>query len=129
MAGGTRDGRAGVTLLLIGAIVQLVVGLLVLVLGLYFSGLLGGTVNPDRQVLAWVFIGVGALSLAGGEVGLRAFRAGRIGRLQDAWIRGLVASLLPPIALITLVGAILCKLAAAQHRPGTPAEETHPFKL
>lgn len=99
--------RAGGIVLLVGAIIQVLTALAVAVLVLLMGrvdmppGIPAGLVQVAYAVLA------GLLAIGAG-VAFWAYADHRKGRVRPAWIKGLVASLLPPVQVVTLLGAVLC---------------------
>jgi hypothetical protein len=117
-----RDKRAGVALILVGSIVSFAAGILLVGFGLYFSGLVGG----PSFAFGWAAMVLGAVSVGGGEVGLSAYRLARGRRFRAAFIRALIASMLPPVQLVLLIGALLCREPAAEGDLVSEADE-NPF--
>jgi hypothetical protein len=115
-------------LLLVGAILSFLTGLFLIAYGLWAGQRLqaDGLEMTSRVMYAVALLGV--VSLAGGEFGLRAYRAARLGDASRAFSRGLAAALLPPLQPIPLIGAILCKTSAegvSRARPDDHADAPH----
>jgi len=114
MAGAQRSGKAkaGELLLLVGGILQLVLaGLMV------FFGALAILVtwNGVRFVLLGLVVG------AGGILGLAGYDRARAGNHHGAFSMGLAGTFLPPMNVVLLLGAILCKVSPeAQSPPPIP---------
>jgi hypothetical protein len=105
--------KAGTILLLVGSILDIagafflvLVGTLMLALGRNFLG--DGDASFPFAVIGALYLVLGVLLAAGALVGFGAWGRAKAGDARGGWVRGLVASLLPPIRLLTLVGAILC---------------------
>jgi hypothetical protein len=110
--------KAGTILLLVGAILHLVAAVVVLLFALFFL-FLGWTVGADDGAIVPVVMGIlyflgGVLLAAGGFFGMSAWKRATAGQLHRAWIHGLVASLLPTVQLVTLLGAIFI-LVSPEH--------------
>lgn len=106
--------KAGTIILLVGAIlhafgsfVLLLMGSLMLALGRSFLGGGRGGAFPFA-IVGTLYLVLGVLLAAGAIVGFAAWGRAKAGDARGGWVRGLVASLLPPVQLVTLVGAILC---------------------
>jgi hypothetical protein len=124
--------KAGTILLLVGAILSAVGGGLTLLMAL-FMGAVFGALSSEVDGGMWAggliagFYGIFALLLIAGSVcGFVAWRRAGRGDLQGAFVWGLVASLLPPLNVLLLLGAIFAKVcpeaeaAAARQRQGWP---------
>jgi uncharacterized membrane protein len=109
--------KAGKILLLVGAIVQ-VVGVFFVVmamtgLSLFLNGA-GDDAGFPGPLFLLLYGGMGVLLLAGAILGFIGWRKAEHGDLHNAWILGLVGSLLPPVQVVMLIGAILV-LVSPEH--------------
>lgn len=101
--------KAGTILLLVGAILH-AVGAVVLV-GIAIVMLTVGRAGDGSQpfaVIGVVYLVLGVLLAVGTVFGFLAHSKAARGDAHAAWVQGLVASLLPPLQLVTLLGAIFC---------------------
>lgn len=101
--------KAGRILVLIGAIMS-ALGAVMLAGTAIGLGLLPTESDADAAISMGISImyGVFAIMLVAGSVlGFLSHRNVGAGRIHTAWIQGLVASLLPPLQVLLLVGAIL----------------------
>lgn len=119
--------RAGEILLLVGAILAAAGAAFFLVLGVAMGFLqLGDAFGRAEPPFVWfvaAYFGIAVLTGVGAIVGFLAYGQARRGDARGAWIRGLVASLLPPVQVVLLVGAILCLTSPegqAQQRAASP---------
>jgi hypothetical protein len=120
--------KAGRILLLIGAILHpigsfflVVVGALMLVIGVNVFG--DGKATFPFAVIGTVYLILGIVLAIGAVFGYLAHASAKAGQAHRAWVRGLVSSLLPPLQVVTLVGAILCMVSPegeAQKRAQSP---------
>lgn len=111
--------KAARILLLVGAILAAVGAFLVLAMSLVLGAVFAEVEDPAEEAGAPAgaifgfllgFYGLfGVLSLAGSACGFVAWRKAERGDLSPAFVWGLVASLLPPVNIILLLGAIFCK--------------------
>ncbi len=111
--------KAGRILVLVGAIMSVAaaVFLLIATLGLAAFGQLASEAEADTAVAGIVTVVYGIIALltaVGAVFGFLSFASARRGDVHQAWIRGLVAALLPPVQLLLLVGAILI-LVSPEH--------------
>lgn len=120
MAEPSGQKKAGEILLLVGAILG-AVGAFFLLLASIALLVVGETVigEEEEQTMAPTIIGtvylVLALVLAVGVVfGFLAHARARRGDVHGAWVFGLVSSLVPPLQVLPLVGAILL-LTSPEH--------------
>jgi len=108
--------KAGRILLLVGFILHLV-GTVAAILGGWLFLYLArrhqqdGSPSFDSALVGGIYLGVGILLAVGSIVGKTALKRAENGQAHAAWVRGLVSSLLPPLQVVTLVGAILCKVS------------------
>lgn len=108
--------QAGRILVLVGAIMNFVGALFVVIAALGIV-VMQNVTDGGNVVTSFIGIMYGVLalvSIAGGIVGITAYHRAKAGEVHSAWIRGLVAALLPPVQAITLVGAILL-LTSPEH--------------
>lgn len=113
--------QAGGILLLIGAILAALS--VFLMLGMFAMMTWMGNTFADEPgmmgfpgFMAWMYLGFGVLSVGGAIVGFIAWSRQREGDLRGAGILGIVASLLPPVQTLILVGAILCMVSPEAQR-------------
>ncbi|MEK6985388.1 MAG: hypothetical protein AABX89_03275 [Candidatus Thermoplasmatota archaeon] len=103
--------HTGRILLVVGGVLQLV--------GAMFAVILLAAAAISFP-LAWFAIVVILLSVPGAICSLVGHSQAQKGNAEKAFVYGLVGSLLPPVALLPLLGAVLCKLspeAAASRSP------------
>jgi hypothetical protein len=120
--------RAGEILLLVGAFLQLAYAVLMLGFGVMVGWVrdaqAAGSVTPFPSWFVPLYFVLGALGLAGCVLTFLAYRAVGRGEPRHAFMLGLAGSLLPPVQVVPLLGAILCKVspesgqAVRQGRPG-----------
>lgn len=99
--------KAGTILLLVGAILNAAGAGLMLVFSLVFLVL--GTRFDEGEplgVMGAIYLGFGLLMAVGTVFGFTAHARATRGEAHGAWIHGLVASLLPPLQVVLLLGAI-----------------------
>lgn len=102
--------KAGKILLLVGAILHAVFAVLLIVMSVLMLSLSGalGDDTAFPMVVAVVYLVGGILLAVGSVFGFVAYRRAKSGHAHSAWVNGLVASLLPPLQVVTLLGAIFC---------------------
>ncbi len=112
--------KAGKILLLVGAILQ-AVGALFLLLGSMGLGFLNGELEGQDDalivILRTVYTILGIVSAAGAVLGFLAYGKARAGDARRAFVLGLIGCLLPPVQLLGLLGAIFCKVSPEGDRP------------
>lgn len=113
--------KAGEVLLLVGAIVSAASALLMVGLAIGFSALVAAFDDPDAPTwVAWLYGILALIMVASTAFGFVGYGKARKGDPQGGFVFGLVASLLPPVQVIPLLGAILCRASpegeAAAHR-------------
>lgn len=111
--------KAGTVLLLVGAILHAVgaffltaAGLLFLLIDKTFLG--DGEATFPATFVGALYLFLGLVMVVGSFFGFSAWRQSQGGQLHSAWVRGLVASLLPPLQVVTLLGAIFV-LVSPEH--------------
>lgn len=111
--------QAGTILLLVGAILAAIGALFMLALAIGMNVLFTALDEPDAPGLFFaIFYGALAIVMAAGSVfGFIGYGKGREGDAQGAFVFGLVAALVPPVQVVPLVGAILCKVSP-EAQPG-----------
>jgi len=129
--------KAGIVLLLVGAILSAAMALMALAMTA-FIGVVFAELSQEAFPGAFItlFYGGFALLLAGGSVcGFVGWRKAQAGDLSGAFVWGLVGSLLPPLQILLLLGAIFAKVcpeaeaAAARQRQGwAPPSQPPPFQ-
>ncbi len=101
MAELSTEAKVGKILLIIGVVLGLLSLLAMLFVGSMMmfgmAGLFGG--------LVYAIIAVDVVGLV---VGVLAIKKAMDGEMKSAGIYGIISSLLPPLNIITLIGAILC---------------------
>ena len=122
--------KASTILLLVGAILAAVGAFFMLFFTLFFSAIfseLSSESGAPEGIPSMIFgfYGLfGLLGAAGSVCGFVAWRKASNGDLASAFVWGLVASLLPPLNIVMLLGAIFAKVcpeAEAQARaPAAP---------
>jgi hypothetical protein len=121
--------KAATILLLVGAILSAVGAffflLMVAFIGAIFSGLpTEGTGFPFGFIAGFYGV-IGILVAAGSVCAFVGWRKASQGDFQGGFVWGLIGALLPPVQIVTLVGAILAKVcpeAEAQARPQAPPQ-------
>lgn len=117
--------KAGEIMLLIGAILH-TVGAGMLLVGGAILLLVGRALRDSAfptAVVGTVYLVAGVLLAIGSFFAWSAWKRAKAGDAHTAWVRGLVASLLPPLQVVSLVAAILCKVSPegeAQARAKAP---------
>ena len=111
--------KAGTILLLIGAIMHMIGAFFLIIFSVFMIGLGSAFEDDSGEVLFPVLFGLfyllfGVVLAVGGFFGFSAWKQAKANQLHSAWIRGLVSSLLPPLQLITLLGAIFI-LVSPEH--------------
>lgn len=115
--------KAGTVLLLVGAILH-TVGAFFLILFSVFMIAIGGAFADEEgafvpAMIGIVYLVIGVVLAVGSYFGFSAWRKAQRNELHSAWVHGLVSSLLPPVQVITLLGAIfllVCPEHDAQER-------------
>lgn len=103
--------KAGTILLLVGAIMQTVGAVLVIamsVLAGFLDRTLSGGDTNELMVVTAIYFAIGVFLGAGALFAFLAYGKAKSGNAYGAWVQGLVASLLPPLQVISLLGAIFC---------------------
>ena len=125
-------GRAGEILLLVGGILRIVGGALMALIGIFFASLLGSVFASSRSssgapppgwlpgFIAGFYVVIGIVVAAGGIVGIVGWKRAKNGDLGGAFVWGLVGSLLPPVDILLLLGAIFCKVSEGQAPQAMP---------
>lgn len=110
--------KAGQILLLVGSILQAVGAGFLLIFAIFFSAILGAAADPSGAdprltgvILASVYGIMGVLAGIGCIFGFLAHGRAKAGNLGGAFAFGLTASLLPPLQIVLLLGAIFCKVS------------------
>jgi hypothetical protein len=104
--------KAGRILILVGAILAAVTAVLAIGFAVGFALIFDEAAAEAAPfgvggVFALIYGGIGIMSAIGAVFGFLSFRAANAGQVHAAWIRGLIASLVPPVQVVALVGAIL----------------------
>jgi hypothetical protein len=106
--------KASGILMLVGAILSAAGAVLLLVVGLFFAAIFSGLEAEEgpfsfTSLIAGFYVVYGLVSGAGAACSFVAW--GRISRLDlhGGFVWGLVGSLLPPLNILTLLGAIFAK--------------------
>jgi hypothetical protein len=129
--------KAGTILLLVGAILSAAMALLALAMTL-FMGFVLAEISEEvfpGALFTLFYGGFGLLMVAGAVCGFVAWRKAQAGDLSSAFVWGLVGSLLPPLQILLLLGAIFAKVcpeaeaAAARSRQAwAPPPPSPPFR-
>jgi hypothetical protein len=101
--------KAGTILLLVGGILHVIGAVGLVAFSALYFGL--GSMFDDSAVMTVIGVVYVVLGLVAGVGAVFAFLAhGKAtrGDAHGAWVNGLVAALLPPLQLVTLLGAIFC---------------------
>ncbi len=113
----STEAKVGKILILIGIIIQVISITAVFTIG---SGMMGysGMMSYGYGMMNWggmmgsafggLFFVIGLIEIAGLIAGIYAYKAAEQGDFHNAGILAIVASVLPPLQLIMLVGGILC---------------------
>jgi hypothetical protein len=120
--------KAGTILLLVGAILQAVGAVVLMLYAILWGAIVramarraGGTGStPLPGFLSILFVALGILLAVGSLMSFLAHGRARAGDANAAFVRGLVGSLLPPVQIVPLVGAILCKVSPEGEGHGRP---------
>lgn len=116
--------KAGGILLLVGAILATVGAALLLVVSAFMFAIGENYLGEEDQatfpfaVVGGVYVVLGILLAVGAVLGYQAWGRAKAGDARAAWMRGLVASLLPPLQVVSLVGAILCLVSPEGEEQG-----------
>lgn len=111
MAKGQDLSKAGEVLLLVGAILSAVGALFMVMLAVGMTALFAALGEPEG---AWISILYGAFAvlMVGSAIfGFMGWNRARAGDLSGGFLFGLISSLLPPVQIIPLLGAIFCKVS------------------
>jgi hypothetical protein len=105
--------KAGTILLLVGGILQAVGSVILVLYGAFFAALVNKSGAPTGipAVFSWLFVALGVVGAVGCLMTFLSYGRAKAGDPQGAFVRGLVGSLLPPLHVVTLIGAILCKVS------------------
>ncbi|HUR62874.1 MAG TPA: hypothetical protein VM241_00170 [Candidatus Thermoplasmatota archaeon] len=105
--------KAGTILLLVGGILQAVGAVVLVLYGAFFAALVNKSdaPTPIPALFTWALVALGAVGAIGCLPTFLAYGRAKAGDPQGAFVRGLVGSLLPPLQVVTLIGAILCKVS------------------
>lgn len=104
--------QAGKIIILVAAILAVVGALFMVVFGILF-----GSINAaagEEAALDWfgpLYIVIGIITGIGSVFGFLGYGRARRGDAHGAFVFGLVAALVPPVQVLMLVGAILCKVS------------------
>jgi hypothetical protein len=106
--------KASAILLLVGAILAAISSVLMLVFTLLFSVVFARLTEETGAegfgVFLWFYGIFGVLAAAGSVCGFVAWRKAARDDLHGAFVWGLVGSLLPPLNIVSLLGAIFAKV-------------------
>ena len=105
--------KAGTILLLIGAILQTLLAALLVGVAIVMLLIGQAVFGEEGGAIPFVVIGVfyllfGLMLAVGAVFGFYGYGRAKAGDARAAWVRGLVSALLPPVHVVSLVGAILC---------------------
>jgi hypothetical protein len=118
--------KAGTILLLVGAILAAVATFFLLVASIFMLAIGQSLLSDGESALGLrlaggIYLGLSLLTAVGCALGFSAWTRAKAGDTRSAFVRGLVSSLLPPLQVVTLIGAILVKVSpegeAAQAAP------------
>lgn len=101
----STEAKIGKILILIGIIIQAIGIAAVLAIG---SGMMDYGYGMMGSVFGGMFYALGLVQIVGLIVGVYAYKSAEKGDFHNAGILAIVASLLPPLQLLMLVGGILC---------------------
>ncbi len=102
--------NAGSILLLIGAILQ-AFSVLFLLGMVFLASFFSGASTDDNTAANFIQTIYGSLALIvaiGSVLAFMAWQKSRQGDARGAGIFGIIASMVPPVSIVTLIGAILC---------------------
>lgn len=104
-------GQAGNILLLVGAIFAALgavfFGLFAIGFGALFAAL---TNEPEAAFIGFLYGGLAMLYAVSAVLNFIAYNRSRENDADGAFLFGLIASMLPPVRVFTLLGAIFCKV-------------------
>lgn len=120
--------KASGILLLVGAILAAVGAVMLLLLTILFSVVLSEIAADAGEPIPIAFIGwfygaFGVLAAAGSVCGFVAWSKANRNDLHGAFVWGLVGSLLPPVNILSLLGAIFAKTC-----PESDAQSRGPYQ-
>ena len=127
--------RAGEILLLVGSILHAISAAILVLSGILLFGFGASSSSGEQPVIdVLAFLGpiriaytvLGIVSLGGAIVGFMAYGRARSGDAGAAFAFGLTSALLPPLAIVQLIGAILCKVSPEGTAQATGAPPTRP---
>ncbi len=107
----STEAKIGKILILIGIIIQVISIAAVFTIGSGMMGLGYGMMNWGGMMGSYfggMFYALGLVQIIGLIVGVYAYKAAEKGDFHNAGILAIVASVIPPLQLIMLVGGILC---------------------
>jgi hypothetical protein len=109
--------KAGTILLLVGGILRAVGAVLIVLYGTVVSAVFDALAKRNAAAaslppyVAVLFLVLGVLVGVGSLFSLLGYGRAKAGDPHSAFVRGLVGALLPPVQVVSLVGAILCKVS------------------
>ena len=102
--------KAGTVLLLVGAILHTVAAFFLILFSVFMIAIGGAFAEEEGAfvpaMIGIVYLVIGVVLALGSYFGFSAWRKAQRNELHGAWIHGLVSALLPPVQVITLLGAI-----------------------
>lgn len=111
-AGPSGMFQAGRILMLVAAILAAALAIFTVGFGLAFDNIMATADEPFP--LKWfgtLYIVTGVVTAIGAVFGFIGYSKARQGDARGAFIFGLVSSLVPPVQVLMLVAAILCKVS------------------
>ncbi len=111
--------KAGEILLLVGSIMQVVASAVVVIMAIVLAVVGASTSSSSSPNAGAIFRALpivygifGAIGIVGSVFGFLSYGRAKRGDLSGAFAFGLTASLLPPLQVVLLMGAIFCKVGA-----------------
>ncbi len=104
-------GQAGNILLLVGAIFAAIGAVFFGLFAIGFSALFAALTNePEAAAIGIIYGALAVLYVASAVLNFMAYNRSRENDADGAFLFGLIAAMLPPVRVFTLLGAIFCKV-------------------
>ncbi len=98
-------------MLLVGAILGAVGAVLLVGLAFGMAELMEALDAPRAGAVGYVYGVLGLMQGVGAALGFVAYTKAKEGDMNGAFTFGLIASMLPPLRILLLLGAIFCKVS------------------